>query len=580
MPACKLSATDRQEICQALRGLSGPRLAAQIRHLAAFYGVHTARIYEATRGVRPERKKRSDAGRRKIDLMDNAATRGIAEFVANQKVSPELAALTVAANPEIFGELPDLSLGTIRRYVREHGISRTQAKSAAITYRPFEAAFPGEIFQFDISGVKERWVDVKTRSIHKVDSLDVSENHPNKRSDRVPLWKFTLVDDKSRKKFVRFVAVSKPNTVNIVEFLKEAFLAMGLPHKLYTDNDSVIVNKRTERGTRFLNEAFAASGGFAMIQHAPGRPQATGKVERTHQSIEEYERLIGVKVDFGTRPTVEQLNRFAEFVTEHRNAKMCKATGVIPNIAWRATTNPLRMIDAAQFEAAFKARDLNLRIHADITIRVDGVKYQLPRGDKFPFGELALSRGRLDVFWIDDESQYAVITPAGDQFMIEKVEARADRSGEFKALPETRRARSQKSLKASQRERIAAVKEARKTTDEPVFVVPGIDVDLPIAASEKVLEFPRAVESGDTVRLNELTHHLADASPEFSPLLDTWAALEYLQAEHGVPAEPCAELAEIKDWLRSAFGGSETISEADLIAAFNDRQPAAVKRAG
>ena len=129
--------------------------------------------------------------------------------------------------------------------------------------------------------------DSRQLGIHKVGVLDVSKNHPNTRTDRVPVWKFTLVDDKSRKKFVRFVACPKANTVHVVDFLREAFLELGLPQKLYTDNDSVIVNKRTMRGAGFLNEAFKDSGGFTLIQHTPGSPQATGKVERTHQTIEE-----------------------------------------------------------------------------------------------------------------------------------------------------------------------------------------------------------------------------------------------------------------------------------------------------
>ncbi len=579
MAQSKLSDSDKQEIRACLTGLSGKRAAAEVRTLAAFYGVHPARIYDAARGVRPERKRRSDAGVTKVDLLANPATRAVSEFVVNQKVSPELATLVVKANPQMFGEMPDVSQATLRRYLREHGLSRVQAKESSFTYRPFEAKFPGEIFQFDISGVKERWMDVTTRRIHKVGVLDVSQNHPNTRTDRVPVWKFTLIDDKSRKKFVRFVACPKPNTVHVVDFLREAFLDLGLPQKLYTDNDGVIVNKRTLRGASFLNDAFKESGGFALIQHLPGNPQATGKVERTHQTIEEYERLIGVKVEFGSAVTIEQLNQFAALVCERQNSRVCRATGLVPDVAFRSTANPYRRIDPAQFDAAFKGRDLTLRIAPDVTISVDGVKYQLSRRDEFPFQEMAVAKQKIEVYWLDEDSSFGCITPTGDKFIVEKVLAQADASGEFKALPETKQTRSRRSLKASQKERIKAVKELRKTqpADEPVFVVPGLDtaeIGDAVAPSEKILEFPRPVVDGDEARLNDLTFDLANDRPAASRRIDSWAALEFLQAEFAVPQVPCDELDAAKAWLRDLFAGRDLISEADISQAFCDRKAA------
>lgn len=574
----KLSESDKQEIRRAMAGLAGRRAAAEVRTLAAFYGVHSARIYDAARSVRPERKRRSDAGQRKVDLLANPATRAVSEFVANQKVSPELATIVVKANPDLFGEMPDVSQATIRRYLRDHGLSRVQAKESSITYRPFEAKFPGEIFQFDISGVKERWMDIRTRRIHKVGVLDVSKNHPNTRTDRVPVWKFTLVDDKSRKKFVRFVACPKANTVHVVDFLREAFLELGLPQKLYTDNDSVIVNKRTMRGAGFLNEAFKDSGGFTLIQHTPGSPQATGKVERTHQTIEEYERLIGVKVEFGSAVTIEQLNQFAELVCERQNSRICKATGMVPNLAFRSTANPYRRIDAAQFDAAFKGRDLSIRVAADVTISIDGVKYQLSRRDEFPFVELAAAKQKVEVYWLDEDEQFGLITPTGDKFIIEKVVAAADASGEFKVLPETRQTRNRRLVKDSQKETIRAVKERRKANkdaeiDAPVFIVPGLDTAAfgeAAPQSEKVLEFPRTVVDGDAEKLDDLTFGLASERPAASRRLDSWAALEFLQSDFGVPEEPCTELDAAKQWLRELYDGKDLISEADISQAFCD----------
>lgn len=468
-------------------------------------------------------------------------------------------------------------------------------------YRSFEADFPGQIFQFDISGVKERWVDVKTRSIHKVSVLDVSPNHPNRRKDRVPLWKFTITDDKSRKRFVRFVACQKPNTVHVVDFLKAAFIRLGLPLYLYTDNDAIIVNKRMLRGARFINEAFRDHGGFEMTQHLPGRPQATGKVERAHQAVEEFEKLIGVSDKFGSRPTVEALNRFADWICHNYNNRVCRATGVAPNIAFRATTNPIRRIDPQAFDAAFKARDLVCTVRPDVTIAVDGVKYQLSRRDKDPFGELAVTGQKVNVYWLDDENFFACVTPAGDEYVVEKIVARADAAFEYKALPETRGEKTKKLLKQSQQERIAAIDaETRaiangRLSDSlseipiPKIIVPGIDTEIvETERDEKILDFPQRVETGDTDRLHDLTHHLANDAPDYSRKLDLFAALELLQAEEKAPAAPCdqcrsgipncCDLTEIKAWLRDIFAEAELITEADLTAAFENRHAPAARR--
>jgi hypothetical protein len=454
-----LSPSDQQDICSAMAGLIGPQARAEAGTLAAFYGVTRARIYDISKSVRPQRKKRTDTGRRKHDLMGTDALKFAAELVVNQNLAPELALMVMHENADKFGRV-EINVATFRKYLREHGISRKQSRTNRSPHRAFEAEFPGQIFQFDISGVKERWVDIKTRAIHKVSVLEVSKNHASRRLDRVPLWKFTLVDDCSRKKFVRFVACPKPNTVHVVDFLREAFIRMGLPVMLYTDNDSAIVNKRTLRGARFLGEAYRASGGFELLRHMPGNPRATGKVERAHRIVEEYEKLIGIKIEFGNQPHIDALNRFADWIAARYNSRPHSVTGISPDVAFRAATNPFRRIDPAQFDAAFKARDLTCKVGRDVTITVDGVKYQLSRRDADPFNLMAETAQRLEVYWLDEEEFFACVTPAGEEYVVEKIRARADKALEYRSVPETKAERTRKELRRSQKERIKQIKES------------------------------------------------------------------------------------------------------------------------
>ena len=571
MSNSKLSEADKQEICLTLAGLKGARRKAEVQNYADFHGVHPSTIYTAAKSVSPERKRRSDAGKRTLDLLANDALKFAAELVANQNLQPELALETMRENSELFGAV-EINLGTFRRYLREHGISRTQAKKQRDPHRSFRADFPGQIFQFDMSGVKERWVDVRTRAIHKVSVLEVSRNHANRRNDRVPLWKFSLVDDHSSKKFVRFVACQKPNTIYVVEFLKSAFLLMGLPFMVYTDRDVVIHNKRTMRGAKFINEAFKDSGGFAIDPHTAGNPQATGKVERAHQIVEEYEKLLGVKAEFGTLPNVDGLNNFADWLCDRYNNRIHRTTGIAPNVAFRATTNPLRMINAEQFDAAFKARDLTLKINSDVTISVDGTKYQLSRRDSDPFVQLAASGQKIEVYWLDDEDFFACVTPSGDEYHVEKVVAQADGAFDYKSLPETVAEKTRKELKRSQKERKAVIKEAQKQQDAPVLIVPGIDTEIPDRTQTGIIPFPQKIEIGDEARLDELTHQVAAKERVYSRSLDLFDALDLMQSEDLAPSRPGDELTEVKTWLRSIFGGREIISEDELRLAIKNQQ--------
>jgi hypothetical protein len=555
-----------------MRGLSGPACAAEAEQLASFYGVDISRIYTVSRKERPDRKRRSDLGKRKQQLLTDEILKIGAEMVVNQKLSANLAYFIMSAQNDKFGEIK-ISLGTFQRYLREEGISRTQASKNRKPYRRFEADFAGQIFQLDMSGVKERWVDTKTRAILKVDLLEVSKNHPNRRKDRVPLWKFALVDDKSRKKFVRFIACQKPNTVHVVNFLKEAFAEMGLPIFLYTDKDSVIHNKRMRRGAKILDEAFKDSGGFDLFHHMPGNPQATGKVERTHRIIEEYERAIGVYTAYGRVPNVDDLNRYLAFMCDRYNQTPCRATGMAPDIAFRDKNFTKRIVAPELLDAAFKARDLSCLVQPDVTIEVDNISYQLSRKASDPFNLLAeMGRQRLDVFWLDDEDFFACVTPDGEEYICQKVLAKADSAFEYKAMPETRSQKNRKTLERSQKERAKAIK-ATATVEEPGIIIPGFDTDIPERAAN-IADFPQRIETGDVQAIHDATHHVANPDPFAGHQLDSFDALDMLQRHGKAPLEPCQELMDIKSWLRQFFNGSEFLPERELMDAFESRMTA------
>jgi len=571
MPRILINETERQEIRASMAGLSGSRAKAEAMHWATHLNCHPSRIYDVTKDLRPARKARSDKGNRRADLKTHAGISFATTFVVAHNLDPDQALEMARAN----GFDTPVSIGTYQRYLREAGLNRAQRRSRRVVHRRFEALAPGEIFQFDISGVKDRMVDVRNKRIIRVNPGDVNENHPNRKSTRVPLWKFTLKDDHSRKIFTRFVACEKPNSCHVIDFLLEAFREMGVPLVLYTDNDSVIVSRLMRRAADILNRAFAESGGFKLEQHMPYNSNATGKVENSHLLVEKYEKLIGIGQWLGYQDTLEDLNRYAEKGicfsynwTKHRETKEK------PEIRFRAGYGVMRMAPPELLNDAFKAREFNPIVNSDVTISIEGFKWQLPQGPYIsatvtgpkdvanPFVDLSQSSipKRIDVIW-PVEAEWFVCVAGGNEFTLAKVKAVADAAGEHKSVAESTAVKNKKHFTA----RAADLKKAAKAGEVKV-VRPGFEKPFEIAAEARPSMMPRR-------EINPSLAEWANAAPGVTALsgdqLITYiAAAEMLQQEETL-SNPLT-LPE-KHWLETLFNGRERVAESELRAAVTAR---------
>lgn len=566
MPKNLISDADRQEIRASMFGLSGARASDEAKRWAAQLSCHVSRIYDVTRADRPQRKQRADKGKRRADLKEHPGLSLATTLVVGANLDPDLALETARAN----GHETPVCDGTFRRYLREAHLNREHRRSRRVVHRRFEAAAPGEIFQFDISGVKERWVDVRTRRILHVSSLEVSKNHPNKNSNRIPLWKLVLKDDFSRKMFVRFVACEKPNSCHVVDFELEAFRVMGVPLALYTDNDAIIVSRLNRRAAAILDRAFADSGGFKLEQHMPGNPNATGKVESAHLLVEKFEKMFAI----GEPPTLDELNAFADRVCDRYNWTEHRTTREQPDIRFRSGYGVMRVAPPELLNDAFKARELNVAVNSDVTISVDGELWQLPRRDLIsatiagakevanPFKDLAALRrnNRIDVIW-PVEADWFVAIAAGNEFTLAKVKAVADAAGEHKSVAEPVSVSNKKHFTRA----AAELKRAEKAGEQKI-VRPGRDVEFEIAAESRPAVMPR----------REVTPSLADwasttpgvAATIGDQMINYIAAAELLQQED-VLSNPLT-LPE-KRWLETLFNGRDQIAESELRAAVTAR---------
>lgn len=570
-----------------MNGLTGALAREEALRWANLAGVHVNRVYEWTKDVRPTRKIRTDKGKRTADINHPMVRFAMECVLIRGKLDPDLAIETAEAN--FPGEKFPISVGSFYRLLREYGVDRNQRKSsrAVKPYRPFEAKNPMEIYQFDITGLKERWwTDVKTRRIHKVTELDVSKNHPNENLNRVPLWAFQLVDDCSRFRYVRFVACLKPNTCHVIDFLWNCFRELGIPYMLYTDNDPIIISRKMRDAAAVLDRVFAESGGFRLEQHAPGTPNATGKVEAAHRIVAKFWNLIGVKYE---TPGLVELNEFAARVDLRLNSRVHSRTKAIPLIKFRAGFQAMRVPPPAVLDSAFKADKLRLSITARVTISVSNVEYQLPRSETVfgpgaqrmpnPFLNRAGKRGdtfKIDVVWPPDQDYFLAIAD-GTQFEIERVIAVADQAGEFKATPETIGQKTYKALDESAKARKAAFRTAKReldrdlrealiTPDEHKRLVAEIDLKVPlidrpapaIAASaetrDQLAVMPRPRLETDPALLAAISTSVP-ASVVSGRMIDYWSALGLLIEEGVLTASEFD-----KAWLKSQFDGDEDAS--------------------
>lgn len=540
-----------------MHGLKGKRLKERVRELALRYEVSEATIYRVTEDVRAKRKKRSDAGKRRADLLEHDGLGLAAELVATKNLDPDLALETARLN----GHETPVATGTFQRYLREHAIDRRTRQAERRPHRRWEAQEPCELFQFDISGVKERWLDLSTRRLLHVSDKDVNENHPNRNPNRVKVWKFTLIDDFSRRRYFRFFAIDKPTSIEVITFLLDAFRTLGVPQTLYTDNDVIIISKRMKRAESILNKAFEESGGFALKQHAPHNAQATGKVERSHQVVEKFEKLIALKHEV---PTIEALNEFAETVCDRLDWEESRATGEKPMLRWRSTNTALRVPPPAVLDAAFKAEEFMRRLNEDLTISYKGEAYQLPR--KRPFVDWITKT--LQIVWPAGEADWFVVIGAdGVDYEVSRTNATADAAGEFKAVPETKRQQSMKVLNAKAKER----KERERETGE-ALLVPGFDAAFEAKQEPRPVVMPKVVVEMPVERLAEAAPGAIQPSLTASGRwLTYWAAVKAL-VEEGAFDPESESFAADKAWLKGTFGTQEELAESEIRAALAARE--------
>ncbi len=599
MPNNKLGTLSKQEIRDAMRGLAGPSAKAEAERLAAFYKVSLQYIYDLSADLRPRRKKRADKGSRRAQLMEHSGLKVAASLVVAYNIDPADALETARLRGN---EIP-VTLATFQRYLREHGLGGKARRTNIVPYRRWEASAPGELFQFDISGTKERWYDQSKRKIVTVSELEVSKNHPNTKPHRVKIWRFSLVDDFSRYTFVRFYACEKPSSSHVVTFLLEAYSFLGVPLQLYADNDATIKFGRNRRATEILERVLADKGGYKVTHHLPGNSKASGKVENSHKRVEKNEKLIGLFLAEGRELTLDVLNRFGEELCLKYNHRIHRTTGEPPMVRWHSQRVVLRKLPTDVLKSAFLADEIRVLIRADVTFSHKGTIYQLPTSERFPFRNWI---GQQVTIVFPDEAEFFVLLGLdGAEYEIQRVAAQPDAAGEFGRVADSIGQQNRKALKAYAKQQAQAVKEHNQHADTPL-PIPLIDTSFDhaaqpiffpqpeqaIAISEVIASAPGVVPPSvtdaastsrrptDPALLDALLHGADSQLARAGQLIDYFTAADLLLEEGALGSlDEQSGRRKLNDeeaaWLKSIFAGRSEIEDTELRDAVTARPASA-----
>ncbi len=460
-----------------MTGLVGSAASAESERLAEIYGVTASYIYRMTEELRRgQRKKRSDAGRRRFDIVAGTDTFEAAALVLGGKLDPDQALLTAKANGH--DNLP--SLATMQRLLRERQLDRKSRKTGRRNHRRFEAEAPLDLIQIDCTALKVRWKDVKTRRILRIEGID--KNHPQMDAGKIRVWQIMAIDDHSRRRFMRYVVANHITSRDMVRFCCELFCEWGVPTLIYTDNGPEF-KAFFAKAIKIINSiaAISATGGCEHFTHMPNNPQATGKVEVAHLWAEKMDRYIGLAEQRGMEVTVDKLDMFAESICRNYNeVRVHRETGETPLARWHGKRILTRLLPGEVIQAALLFDEAERTLTDTMTVRVGKIDYRIPARDAATGKASPFRVGmRLSVIVPHEIDMIFVTLSNGEQYEIDKEISTADVALQYKTAAPSEAEVLTKTLRAHHEEKNREAKAKKKLTGE-VYQVPHFNHEIAV----------------------------------------------------------------------------------------------------
>jgi len=363
------------DLAEALRALSRERHRAPGSSVTRTYSQATLERWyyrfkkSGLSGITPRR--RSDTGHAR-ELTD--AQRDL--LLSIRREHPSTSAALILRTLEIDGRLAKhaVSLSTLRRLYREHGLDRAAVRTQD-------------------GRVRLRW------QADRVDALwhaDVCHGPAMKIAGRtVPLRIHALLDDHSRY-IIAIVATTTEREVEMLSLLVKAMRSTGRrPEALYLDN-----------GATYTGDVLATACsrlGTGLLHASPHDPQARGKMERFWRTLR-----AGCLDHIGTPGSLHDVQvRLLAFLAQHYHvAPHASLMGKCPAEVYETAPRYDERIDDAALRAALTVH-ARRRVRRDGTLEVGGVTFETRTG--FLAGRVVVvARSLLDPTsepWIEHEGQ-------------------------------------------------------------------------------------------------------------------------------------------------------------------------------
>ena len=363
------------ELAEAIRALSRERHRAPTSSTTRTYSQATIeRWYYRFKkrglvGITPRR--RSDTGHAR-DLTD--AQREL--LLSIRREHPNTSVSLILRTLELDGRLTRgvVSLSTLRRLFREHGLDR-------VTLRACDGR------------VRLRW------QADRVDALwhaDVCHGPAMKVAGRtLPLRIHAILDDHSRY-IVAIVATTTEREVEMLSLLVKAMRSTGRrPEALYLDN-----------GATYTGDVLATACSrlsIGLLHATPHDPQARGKMERFWRTLRE-----GCLDHIGTPGSLHDVQvRLLAFLAKHYHvAAHSSLMGKSPSEVYETAPRYDQCVDDAALGTALTVH-ARRRVRRDGTLEIGGVTFETRTG--FLAGQVVVvGRSLLDPTsdpWIEHEEQ-------------------------------------------------------------------------------------------------------------------------------------------------------------------------------
>jgi putative transposase len=271
--------------------------------------LHWAQRYrlEGLPGLAP--KPRSDRGQSRVITPELAAL-----IERLKRENPHRTGTTLLCELALISgsPTPPISASTLYRFLQEQGLTTREILKSDQVRKKFEAAYANHIWQSDL--------------LHGPYVV-------RPQGGRRQVFLCAILDDASRL-FPHAQFYERQTLEILLDCLRQAVRARGLPLRLYVDNGKIFRSVQLAR--------IAASLNILVVHTPPYQPQGRGKIERAFRTIRDQ---FLANLDPHRLLTLEELNaRFWTWLEQVYHRTSHSALGTTPLLRWQRDIQRVRQI--------------------------------------------------------------------------------------------------------------------------------------------------------------------------------------------------------------------------------------------